>query len=56
MKATDFAAYESPKITLITFTSEGVLCSSTTPKEFGWNSDHDGFSNGGDLEFSDWSD
>lgn len=51
-----FATYESPQTTMITFRSEGVLCSSM-PEEFGWNNGHDGFTNGGggDIDFSDWS-
>lgn len=52
MKATDFAAYESPKTTVMTVYSEGVLCASN-PIEFGWN--HDGFTEGDNLDFSDWS-
>ena len=48
-----FATYESPQTTLMTFTAEGVLCAST--QEFGWNNGHDGYTNGGDIDFSDWS-
>lgn len=53
MKTKDnLATYESPMTTLMNLSSEGVLCSSG-PKEFGWN--HDGYTKGGDLDFSDWS-
>ena len=46
-----FATYESPHTTLMTLQSEGILCDSLN-----WsNGTHDGFTNGGDLDFSDWS-
>ncbi len=51
---TPLATYESPQVTMISFRSEGILCSSL-PKDFGWNNNHDGYTNGGDLDFSDWS-
>lgn len=51
MKATDFAAYESPKTTVMTVYSEGVLCAST--QKFGWNEDNSLDDFAGD--FSDWS-
>lgn len=46
MKATvNHAAYESPMAEVLTFNPEGVLCESTV------KSTHNGFTNGGELDF-----
>lgn len=51
MKATlnNLATYESPRTEVLNIAPEGVLCGSAN--ECG----HNGFNNGGDLDFSDWN-
>ena len=41
------ATYESPQTTLMTLQSEGILCDSVI------NTSHNGFSDGGELDFND---